>query len=154
MPTGVADQVADVADTLGPSEHADIALAHLIVLGDPRAPGLLARDLRDRPIALAAAASENSFAADLGCRATRNSSMPRASDCAPRKLPGPRRGNCWRCCASGAGRRRRDPELLGVGDGVRRGSGHATALGGTTREAGGGAQDRRGDAAVDRRASI
>jgi hypothetical protein len=47
-----ADAVFAAADVAGPDEWADIALAYLAVLVDPRVPRLLARDLRYRPFAL------------------------------------------------------------------------------------------------------
>jgi len=47
-----ADAVCAVADRPGPDRTADEALACLLEWGDPRAPGLLARDLADRPFAL------------------------------------------------------------------------------------------------------
>jgi len=53
----VAGQLAAVAGLRGPGRRADQALAWLIELGDPRAAGLLARDLRHRPFALDAATS-------------------------------------------------------------------------------------------------
>lgn len=52
--SSVADRLAAVADVRGPSRLADEALACLAGSGDPRAAGLLARDLRDRPSALGA----------------------------------------------------------------------------------------------------
>jgi HEAT repeats len=51
-----ADQLATVAATSGDDGHADWALTCLVELGDPRASGLLARDLALRPFALDAAA--------------------------------------------------------------------------------------------------
>ena len=54
---GAADQLAAIADVRGPGRRAAHALACLIELGDPRAAGLLARDLRHRPFALDAASS-------------------------------------------------------------------------------------------------
>ena len=53
----VADRLAAAADARGPSRLADEALACLIELGDPRAGGLLARELRYRPFALDAASA-------------------------------------------------------------------------------------------------
>lgn len=53
----VADRLVAVADARGPGRQADQALACLIELGDPRAAGLLGRDLPHRPFALDAAAS-------------------------------------------------------------------------------------------------
>ena len=51
----VTDRLAAVAHVRGPDRRADEALIFLIEQGDPRAARLLARDLRDRPFALAAA---------------------------------------------------------------------------------------------------
>lgn len=47
-----ADAIFAVADRAGPERTADEALACLLEWGDLRAPGLLARDLADRPFAL------------------------------------------------------------------------------------------------------
>ena len=47
-----ADAVFTVADRPGPDRTADEALACLLQQGDPRASGLLARDLADRPFTL------------------------------------------------------------------------------------------------------
>jgi len=58
----VTDRLAAVAHVRGPDRRADEALIFLIEQGDPRAARLLARDLRDRPFALAAAARWRSSA--------------------------------------------------------------------------------------------
>jgi hypothetical protein len=55
--SAVTDRVAAAAEVVGPDRRADEALACLIDLGDPRVARLLARDLRHRPHALAAAAN-------------------------------------------------------------------------------------------------
>jgi hypothetical protein len=61
---GTADAVFAVADRHGPDRTADEALACLLRQGDPRAPGLLARDLADRPFALRL--TSDSFAGGQG----------------------------------------------------------------------------------------